>query len=640
MTHAGGGSGGGGSGGTPSPTVQPEVVGGAGVPGVSPDFQPGDHVHAMPAANESNYVANDNTGNLVAIINADTWAATISAAKAPGTVPTDSATVAAEVVGGAAVPGVSTALQRGDHVHAMPAANESNYVANDNTGNLATIINNDTSAVTISTAKAPGQAAVPQNNPTTYYKVYQAAGTTYAVNLNTHVAQFSGTVASTVLNDIFALQSGAANIAIEIDPNFTCDTGVVLITHANIAIYSLQFNSPADQSPVIPNLTFDDTVGTTYTQIQRCFVYGLVIYTKTFESGSTNGGFSFNAFENCAFIAKGGNSAIIDHYETNLTGTKPKGIQYTDYVHCWFNNENTTNASVVPFWLSDCGTGGTVSNGHNAILFCRYVQSAGTSTVVMPFCQVTGALVCGPPLFIVEQLDLACSDAATAVGIQVFDFEIPASGAQQSSVETNNCYWESAASNNLITLAYIHLASGTGTWNGRVVSLQNHIVGATQFTVVDVENAVAPGTPPVSTTKDAGVTFEYVAPGAALVGGQPTIAPGLNPATGAPQPALTTTGTGVQKGWSIRLSTTGGPLGLNVALPTLPAAGTYLYNPFLFPIRLVVTVVGTSTGATFKDQSGATVALGAPIVGREYELLPLEQITFATAWPTLVARGM
>jgi hypothetical protein len=110
-------------------------------------------------ANESNYVANDNTGGIVAIINADTSTLTISTAKAPGSGGgggTPSPTVAAETVGASGTAGSSGDFQRGDHVHSMPAANESNYVSNDNTGNLISIINADTSTLTISTAKAPG----------------------------------------------------------------------------------------------------------------------------------------------------------------------------------------------------------------------------------------------------------------------------------------------------------------------------------------------------------------------------------------------------------------------------------------------------------------------------------------------------
>jgi hypothetical protein len=153
----------------------------------SGDYTIGDE---LPSANESNYVANDNTGNLLSIVNSDTSKATLSALKMAidditlistsgklainlanantwtaaqsftaglatntlnlnGTGPISALVSSFNGRTGAVVP-VSGDYTIGDE---LPSANESNYVANDNTGNLLDIVNSDTSSITLSALK-------------------------------------------------------------------------------------------------------------------------------------------------------------------------------------------------------------------------------------------------------------------------------------------------------------------------------------------------------------------------------------------------------------------------------------------------------------------------------------------------------
>ena len=95
----------------------------------------------MPAATESNFVANDNTGSLMALLNADTSATKLNNTKVQGL-----ANLGANVFSAyPLVVGVD-----------LPSANESRYVANDGTGNLMTILNNDTSTVLLANTKVTG----------------------------------------------------------------------------------------------------------------------------------------------------------------------------------------------------------------------------------------------------------------------------------------------------------------------------------------------------------------------------------------------------------------------------------------------------------------------------------------------------
>jgi hypothetical protein len=86
-------------------------------------------------------ILNDNSGTLVAVINADTATDTINNAKVQGLVN----------LGTHAFSGYPLAVGTD-----LPTANESHYVANDNSGNLMTILNNDTSATTLNNAKLGG----------------------------------------------------------------------------------------------------------------------------------------------------------------------------------------------------------------------------------------------------------------------------------------------------------------------------------------------------------------------------------------------------------------------------------------------------------------------------------------------------
>jgi hypothetical protein len=144
----------------------------------------------LPEANESNYVANDNTGNLLDIVNSDISSTTLSALKmaidditltrangelAINLANTNTWSAAQSFTAGLATnalnlngAGLISALvssfngrtgavvpASGDYKvgNELPEANESNYVANDNTGNLLDIVNSDTSSTTLSALK-------------------------------------------------------------------------------------------------------------------------------------------------------------------------------------------------------------------------------------------------------------------------------------------------------------------------------------------------------------------------------------------------------------------------------------------------------------------------------------------------------
>ncbi|MHB1870865.1 MAG: hypothetical protein ACYCT1_08425 [Steroidobacteraceae bacterium] len=86
-------------------------------------------------------IRNDNSGQLVAVINADTSAGTIDNTKVQGLVNLGTSAFSHYPL----VVGTD-----------LPSANESNYVANDNTGDLMTVLNDDTSATTLHNAKLGG----------------------------------------------------------------------------------------------------------------------------------------------------------------------------------------------------------------------------------------------------------------------------------------------------------------------------------------------------------------------------------------------------------------------------------------------------------------------------------------------------
>jgi hypothetical protein len=143
-----------------------------------------------PGPNESNYIANDNTGNLLDIVNSDTSNATLSALKmaidaltiirangklavnlaneniwsAAQSFTAGLATNSLDLNGAGSISALVSSFKGrtgavvpvlGDYSVGveLPSANESNYIANDNTGNLLDIVNSDISDATLSASK-------------------------------------------------------------------------------------------------------------------------------------------------------------------------------------------------------------------------------------------------------------------------------------------------------------------------------------------------------------------------------------------------------------------------------------------------------------------------------------------------------
>ncbi len=86
-------------------------------------------------------IINDNSGTLMGVLNADTFASTLNNVKVQGLVN----------LGTHAFNGYPLTIGTD-----IPAANESRYVANDNSGNLVGVINADTSTAVINNAKLGG----------------------------------------------------------------------------------------------------------------------------------------------------------------------------------------------------------------------------------------------------------------------------------------------------------------------------------------------------------------------------------------------------------------------------------------------------------------------------------------------------
>jgi hypothetical protein len=186
-----------------------------------------------PGPNESNYIANDNTGNLLSIVNSDTSSTTLSALKmavdaitlirtngiltinlanentwsAAQSFTAGLATNALNLNGAGSISALVSSFNgrtgavvpaSGDYTigDELPSANESNYVANDNTGSLLNIVNSDTSSTTLSALKMAidditlmrtnGELAINLANANTWSAIqsFTAGLATNSINLN------------------------------------------------------------------------------------------------------------------------------------------------------------------------------------------------------------------------------------------------------------------------------------------------------------------------------------------------------------------------------------------------------------------------------------------------------------------------
>jgi hypothetical protein len=209
----------------------------------------------LPGANESNYVANDNTGNLLDIVNSDTSSATLSALKMAIddiTLIRDSGKLAINLANGntwsggqtftAGIATNSLDLNGAGYISALvssfngrtgavvpvsgdyevgttlPDANESNYVANDNTGNLLGIVNSDTSSTTLSANKiaiddstiigSDGKLAVNLANENSW-----SAAQSFTAGLATNTLNLNGAGLISALVSSFNGRTGAVNPA-------------------------------------------------------------------------------------------------------------------------------------------------------------------------------------------------------------------------------------------------------------------------------------------------------------------------------------------------------------------------------------------------------------------------------------------
>ncbi len=463
------------------------------------------------------------------------------------------------------------------------------------------------------------------------YMVYQKSGTTYAIDQGTGATKYSGTVASTVLNDLCLLASSTQNVTILLDSNFVCDSGTVTIKNPNVAMIALSATQSLSIAPLIPNLTVSDV---SY-QISGVYLYGFT--TNTFTRNSGANGISVCTCAQMAFIrgATQATSCIIDNYESNGT---TNGMQYWDWDVCWFRDQNPKAGTA--FWQMNFGTGATVSNGHQQMSLCTAVTTTGTLTADYVFIGCTGAINSGPPIINSSQFDFVTLVSGSGFYTRFIQCTVPATGGQEASFLFDNTYFESSATAGTKNIVAFTLVSGAGGQYQGVACFNNtHVVGSAAFFVTDTGSTV----PAVQSTKSAGVVFEFFsntgtprgAPGTYL-----TLAPGLVQASGATAATLTQSGVPTM-GWYVRVVCLAGPFGYGVTQPTAPNAGVYWVNLMPFALEFDVTTVGSATAATIMDQYGATHSYGVPVAGRSYTVNPLEQITFATAWPTAFSvRGL
>lgn len=204
-----------------------------------------------PDPNESNYVANDNTGNLLNIVNSDTSSTTLSALKmaidaltiirtngelainlanenrwsAVQSFTAGLATNALDLNGAGPISALVSSFNgrtgavlpaSGDYTigDELPSANESNYVANDNTGNLLNIVNSDTSKATLSALKmaidditlirTSGELAINLANANTW-----TAAQSFTAGLATNTLNLNGTGSISALVSSFNGRTGA-----------------------------------------------------------------------------------------------------------------------------------------------------------------------------------------------------------------------------------------------------------------------------------------------------------------------------------------------------------------------------------------------------------------------------------------------
>ncbi len=546
---------------------------------------------------------------------------------------TASGTVVAETVGGAGTAGVSTAFQRGDHVHAMPAATESNYVANDNTGAIVSLINADTSAAQIASAKVVGGSWPAMVGATTYFKVYQSGTTTYAKDTATGVVAYSGTVASTVINDI--ISAATKTVVIELDPHVTVDAAAVSILKPGITLFVPQYCTPAT-GVTIPSLTMTDAS----VAIKSVLVWGVVINQLNIMGGLN--GVSYNALENCAVLMPSGATGPGVTMDQTANGTAGPGIQYTDFTNCWFNDQNTDGATVYPmFEISSGATNNTTANGHAWLVNCHYVNKAAAATLATSVFHFIGPLVSGPPLLMLTNFDCVTQNTA-AYPLQVFWFDQSIAGNMNCDVLWTEGYIETQATLVAPTKKIIYLTSYTGA--------SGNVSGKVICSDIDVEGSslyLTNGTPRPAATVESGVEFRgHSATASALLDmSSTTYGTGvfLSP-TGVVQGTGSTNATvGAASGlgtWRLKINF-GGPGSFDITTPIAPGAGIYLANLFPYPVEVNVTAPGTAGACSIIPFANtAAIALAVPVAGTRYRLEPGDKITFATAWPTMRWQGV
>jgi len=513
-------------------------------------------------------------------------------------------------------------------------------------------------------------AWVATNPANTYFKVYFDGTTNRAIDQNTGAARTNAT-ASALLNTLIGLQSGTTDITIEIDPTFVVDAGWVIVNRPSVNIVCFGAGTAGGATaPLIPNLLITDAT----TQIYGLYLCGLTLQNVVRNSGSN--GQTYNQFSNCVFLHLNGatTSAITDMYEqtagtlgwvsTQLyqvgdkvlvsavvytcilqnTGNTPpnatywstttantnSGIQYSWFVNCWFNEQNNAGATSPPaFWTMNGGTAATASNGHNQLIGCAYVSASHTGTGTEVFADLIGALQSGPPVIHATNFDFVSQWNGTTRFTRVCNGPAAAGTSFEGSVYIDGSYWEASGSH-AITL--FTCASATPPpWEGHFSLKNAEFVGA--VTAMNI------ATPNFKVIRDNGISIDGHFAVANPFTSPMVISASLAQGTGATNPVLTGTGIGTASWW-VEFSV-GSVFGWKVTTPTAPNAGVNLVNMYTYPVDVEVITPGTAGACTITDQSGASQALGVPLAGRAYRLYPLEQITFATAWPTtMVWRGV
>jgi hypothetical protein len=184
-------------------------------------------------------IQNDNSGQLVGVINADTSTVTINNAKVQGLVN----------LGAHAFSGYPLTVGTD-----LPAKNESNYVANDNTGNLMSILNADTSTTTLSNAKLAGPLV---------------SGITAGAGITV-----TGNPANGVGSPTVAVSTGTGGVPLirahTVESELTSTAATVVATYTPTAtdgFYVLVFVRVVTAATAVTvTVTYDDAAGTAQTQ--------------------------------------------------------------------------------------------------------------------------------------------------------------------------------------------------------------------------------------------------------------------------------------------------------------------------------------------------------------------------------------